>query len=512
METYIKLLSDELPQGALGIFAETAVGCLSLSPEENIYSFLARQVCRLVPESVVVFTSTNPVTRSGVIRAVAGFGAAVSGIDPAAFIGRSVPLPDYAVQGLASDALLELPGGVEAFSLGVLDAAAARELTRALSIEKAYVAGILWKGELLGSVGILARRGHPIGNVNEINALLRLMAVALHRHFLEHELQESQHYLTTLFTYAPDPYYLVNAKGELLRVNRAAEMLLGYSSEELEGRNVLDLDIVAPEYISYMQKAHRQHIREGSSEPYELELLHRKGRRIFVEVRSIPIVIEGKTVSLGIARNVSDRKNMETELKDTLNKLRKTLGGTIEAMARTVESRDPYTAGHQHRVSDLARAIGHGMGLSADSIDGLRLAGQVHDIGKIGVPVEMLAKPGKLSSMEFEIIKAHSTTGYEILKDIDFPWPIANIVLQHHERIDGSGYPRGLKGDEILIESQIIAVADVVEAMASHRPYRAALGIDVALNEIRKNRGRLYNPDIADTCLRLFDEEGFTLS
>jgi HD-GYP domain-containing protein (c-di-GMP phosphodiesterase class II) len=197
------------------------------------------------------------------------------------------------------------------------------------------------------------------------------------------------------------------------------------------------------------------------------------------------------------------------ELQISLEKLRKAMGWIIQAMSRTIETRDPYTSGHQRRVADLARSIAHEMGLPEDQVDGLRMAGIVHDLGKIAVPAEILSKPTKLSNIELALIKVHPQTSYDILKDIDFPWPVAEIVFQHHERMDGSGYPRGLKGDEIFLEARILMVADVVEAMASHRPYRPALGIDKALEEISQNKGILYDPEVVEVCLRLFRNKGY---
>lgn len=201
----------------------------------------------------------------------------------------------------------------------------------------------------------------------------------------------------------------------------------------------------------------------------------------------------------------------EEKLRGTLDKLRKAMGATIEAMARTVEIRDPYTAGHQKRVADLARAIGTEIGLPEERIDGIRMAGVIHDLGKIYVPAEILNRPGGLSEIEFAMIKPHPQVAYDILKDIEFPWSVARIVLQHHERMDGSGYPQGLAGDGILLEARIIAVADVVEAMASHRPYRPALGVDRALEEISSKRGVHFDPEAVDACLKLFQEKGFDL-
>jgi len=178
-------------------------------------------------------------------------------------------------------------------------------------------------------------------------------------------------------------------------------------------------------------------------------------------------------------------------------------------MAVIVESRDPYTAGHQRRVTDLACAIAIEMGLSQTQIDGIRMAASTHDIGKIYVPAEILSKSGKLAEIESSIIKTHPQVGYNVLKEIEFPYPVAQIVLQHHERMDGSGYPAGLTGDYILLEARILGVADVVEAMASHRPYRPAMGIDKALEEISRYKGMLYDPEAVDACLRLFADQRF---
>ena len=198
-----------------------------------------------------------------------------------------------------------------------------------------------------------------------------------------------------------------------------------------------------------------------------------------------------------------------TERKQAEKKLKKSMEATIQTMSKIIESRDPYTAGHQQRVCQLATHIAKELGLPKDKIEGIRIASLIHDIGKIGLPTEILSKPTKLSDMEFDLIKSHSRIGYDILKSIEFHWPIAQIILQHHEKVNGSGYPRRLKGEEILLEAKIICVADVVEAMSSHRPYRPALGIDKALEEISKNKGILYDPEVVDACIKLFKEKGF---
>ncbi|MBL7205116.1 MAG: response regulator [Desulfobacteraceae bacterium] len=213
-------------------------------------------------------------------------------------------------------------------------------------------------------------------------------------------------------------------------------------------------------------------------------------------------------------KNRDHRENLEklvaerTErLQDTLESLRKAMGSTIRVISSTVEMRDPYTAGHQQRVTTIACAIATEMGLPEDRIDGLRMAGVIHDLGKIAVPAEILSKPGEITEAEFSIIKSHPQVGNDILKDIEFPWPIAEIVYQHHERMDGSGYPQGLSGEDILLEARILCVADVVEAMASHRPYRPALGIEKALDEISENKGVFYDPEVVGALFRLKTSE-----
>jgi putative nucleotidyltransferase with HDIG domain len=206
------------------------------------------------------------------------------------------------------------------------------------------------------------------------------------------------------------------------------------------------------------------------------------------------------------------RREAEEKLEQTLEILKRAVGTTIQILVYALESRDPYTAGHQSRSANLASAIATEMGLDQDKIEGIHMAGIVHDIGKITIPSEILIKPTKLTNIEFSLIKQHSLNGYEMLKNVESPWSLAEIVYQHHERMNGSGYPRNLKGDEILLESRIMVVADVVEAMASHRPYRPALGIEAALEEIEKNKGILYDDAVVDACLILFREKGYQLA
>jgi putative nucleotidyltransferase with HDIG domain len=218
-----------------------------------------------------------------------------------------------------------------------------------------------------------------------------------------------------------------------------------------------------------------------------------------------------KVKTVEMEEEIEERKKAEERLRESLEQLRRAVNTTVQVMVSAVETRDPYTAGHQVRSANLARAIATEMGLHPEKIEGIRMAGSIHDIGKLSIPAEILSKPTKLSEIEWLLIKEHANRGYEILKNVESPWPLAEIVYQHHERMDGSGYPRNLKGEEIIIEARILTVADVVEAMASHRPYRAGLGIDAALNEIEKNRGIFYDNAVADACLRLFREKSFKL-
>ncbi len=198
------------------------------------------------------------------------------------------------------------------------------------------------------------------------------------------------------------------------------------------------------------------------------------------------------------------QNDLEHKVEERTCKLNKALDGVIQSMGRIIEFRDPYTAGHQVRVAKLATKIAKEMGVQKEQLDCINVAGQIHDVGKISVPAEILSKPGQLTEAEFAIIKAHPKVGYDIIADIEFPWPIANVILQHHEKMDGTGYPQGLKGENILLEARILCVADVLEAMSSHRPYRPGLGLEKALNEISKNKGRLYDSNVVDVLLQIY--------
>jgi HD-GYP domain-containing protein (c-di-GMP phosphodiesterase class II) len=243
----------------------------------------------------------------------------------------------------------------------------------------------------------------------------------------------------------------------------------------------------------------------------EMNFTRQDGTEGICETTVIPLRNNHGIVTsvFGVCRDITDRKRAEAHLQQSYEQLQETLIATVNTLASTIEMRDPYTAGHQRRVTMLACAIAEEMGLTNEQFDGLRMASLIHDLGKINVPTEILSKPGKINDIEFSIIRYHPQICHDILKKIELPWPVATIILHHHERLDGSGYPQGLREDEIIYEAKILGVADVVEAMASHRPYRPALGIEIALEEITKNRGILYDPVVVDTCVKLFTKRKF---
>jgi len=327
----------------------------------------------------------------------------------------------------------------------------------------------------------------------------------------EEALRRSEEKYRTILESIGDGYYEADIAGRFTFFNNAFCRIWGYPEEELLGMS--SRQFTNQETGKKMYQAHKKVYETG--EPGRLldfEIIQKDGTRKVIQA-SVALLKDagGKAIGFrGIVRDITELKQMDKARQESLIQLRKSLEATIHAMAVTVETRDPYTAGHQRRVADLAHAIARELNLDQSRLDGLRMASTIHDLGKISIPSEILTKPTKLTNIEYEIVRTHSQAGYDILKDIEFPWPIARIVLEHHERIDGSGYPYHLKGDDILLESKILTVADVVEAMASHRPYRPSLGIGPALDEIAKNRGILYEADIVDICLKLFEGKQFS--
>jgi PAS domain S-box-containing protein/putative nucleotidyltransferase with HDIG domain len=321
------------------------------------------------------------------------------------------------------------------------------------------------------------------------------------------KIRQSQELLRKTIDTTDSCIFVKDYDGHYLMANKFMAELHHTTPGKMIGKTDMDFtqkEITTPEEAEQFLKDDREVIDQKklkviSEEPFTMP----DGSIRWFYTHKVPISLENDPrCILGVAIDI-------TEQKQSRQKLQKSMNATIETISKISETRDPYTAGHQYRVYQLSVAIARELRLSRERIEAVRIASLIHDIGKMAVPSEILTKPGKLSEIEFGLIKEHPQTGYKILKEITFPYPIARIVLQHHERINGSGYPNQLKADEISLEARIIGVADVVEAMNSHRPYRAALGIDTALEEISKNRGTLYDPEVVDVCVKLFKEKGF---
>lgn len=329
----------------------------------------------------------------------------------------------------------------------------------------------------------------------------------------ERALKESEERFRSLVESTSDWIWEVNEQIVYTYASPQVFDLLGYTPGEIIGKTRFDL--MSPDEVARVKEGFGAILAERK--PFRLwenAALHKDGRVVFLETSGVPMfdaqgVFKGYR---GIDRDITERKEAERERYASAKRLEHNLLQIIETIASTVEMRDPYTAGHQRRVAQLAVAIAKELQLPEEQVEGIHLASVVHDVGKIRVPAEILSKPGQLSGLEFTIIKEHAQSGHEILKSIDFPWPIAQIVLQHHERLDGSGYPQALKSSQILIEAKILTVADVVEAMSSHRPYRPGLGLEAALEEITLNKGTLFDPAVVEACIRLFRERGFSFS
>jgi PAS domain S-box-containing protein/putative nucleotidyltransferase with HDIG domain len=362
--------------------------------------------------------------------------------------------------------------------------------------------GIIKYGEVSGSA---------IMHENKIIGIISVARDITDRKRTEEALGKSEKKYCELYDFLPIPVYEMDFEANITAANRAIYETFRGTEEDFK-RGFKGWQLLSPEDVDKSAKNIQRLLKGEQIGGTEYNLMRLDGSVFPAIVISSLIYSDGKPVGLrGAIVDITQRKQVEKQLQDTLESLRKAVGTTIQVMVSAVETRDPYTAGHQVRTANLARTIATEMGLSQEKIEGIRMAGYIHDIGKLSIPAEILSKPTKLSGIEFSLIKEHARQGYEILKNVDSPWPLAEIVYQHHERMDGSGYPRRLKGNDILIEARILTVADVVEAMASHRPYRPALGIDVALEEIEKNRGTFYDKAVVDACLRLFREKGVQL-
>jgi PAS domain S-box-containing protein/putative nucleotidyltransferase with HDIG domain len=343
--------------------------------------------------------------------------------------------------------------------------------------------------------------------LSKTNVLLRQEITE--RKQAEKKLRESEERYRAFYEYNPSMYFTVDTEGIVLSVNQFGAEQLGYKVKELVGQPVVNV------FYEDDKEAVKRQLTACIQHPskvfqWECRKIRKDGNILWVKETARTVRrADGNLVVFIVCENITKRKQTEGELKESFEKLKRSLESTVSALASALEMRDPYTAGHQQRVTDLACAIAEEMGFAEEQIDGIRMAGLIHDIGKINVPAEILNKPGQLTEIEYSLFKNHPQIGHDVLKKVEFPWPVAQIVLQHHERMDGSGYPQGISGEEIMLEARILAVADIVEAMASHRPYRPARGAGDALEEILHHKGTLYDPEVVDACLRVFYEKGF---
>jgi PAS domain S-box-containing protein/putative nucleotidyltransferase with HDIG domain len=328
----------------------------------------------------------------------------------------------------------------------------------------------------------------------------------------EEELRRTTARLQLQFDRMPIGCVLWDPDFRVVSWNPAAERIFGFTETEALGRR--PHEFIVPCEVRPHTEGIQARLLQGDEGAHSVnENVTRDGRTILCQWTNTPLKEPDGTVLgvLSMVEDITDRRKAEAALQESVSTLRRTLSTTITTMAKIVETKDPYTAGHQLRVAELAELIAREMGLPPERVQGLHMAAMIHDIGKIYIPAEILSKPGQLTRIEIDMIRTHPNFGAEVLKAIPFPWPIADMILQHHERLDGSGYPKGLKGEEILLEARILCVADVVEAMATHRPYRAARGLVQALQEIQDFRGRYYDPGVVDACLTVIRQGLFAV-
>jgi PAS domain S-box-containing protein/putative nucleotidyltransferase with HDIG domain len=375
---------------------------------------------------------------------------------------------------------------------------------------------IIFKGDSLGVLVVDNIKSKRLLSQSDMSLLMGIapqIAISINNAVSYRKIAESEKRFRSLSESTPDIIYMIDTRGIFTYVNPAWERILGHTNEEVLGRYFIDF--VRKEELPIYTRLFRMTRSEGITVRDIIgTIIHKDGSDRFFSISGAPnLDSDGKAIGVvGTFKDLTDLMLSEAKLKQSYAKLQNAMDSTIQAISMIVESRDPYTSGHQERVAKLAREIAQEMGLSDEQCKAIHMAAVLHDIGKIQVPAEILSKPKILNNIEMDLIRQHPDVGFNILQSIQFPYPIARIVLQHHERMDGTGYPAGLIGENILLEARILAVADVVEAIASHRPYRPALGIEKALKEIDLNRGILYDDAVVEACLRLFSESPFVLS
>lgn len=377
-----------------------------------------------------------------------------------------------------------------------------------------YCVPILFGDRLLGVMNLYLPPGHRrhLRDEEFLSAVANTLAGIIARREAEEARLQSEREFWLLLKNVPALVFKGYADGSVELFDDKVEEMTGYPRAVFESRKLKWTDLILKQDLAGARREFIAALKGGGSYVREYRINCGDGRVLWVQERSHIVRSQKRGIDYvsGVLFDINKRRQREEALSKSFAQLQKALRGTVKALASALELRDPYTSGHQARVTQLACAISKELGFSEEQIEGMRMIGFLHDIGKIAIPAEILNKPGKINEHEFFLIKMHVEAGFNILKEIDFPCQVAEAVAQHHERLNGSGYPQGLAGSEIILQARILAVADVVEAMASHRPYRPGLGIEEALKEVTQNKGILYDPEVVDACVRLFTEKGFT--
>ncbi len=412
--------------------------------------------------------------------------------------------------GAAADAsgrLIAYPGGLFELLGGTISKSLCTLVRRTLGIGSVHHVAFSLDGRPIGGVTVLLRRGVTLGHVPSIEGIARHASVEILRLTAQEEIRRIAGRLALATESARIGVWDLDLVHDRLEWDSRMLELYGIAPLEFTGSYAAWQRAIHPDDVEAAEGTMQEAVRGGQGYHTHFRVVWPSGEVRHLEAHAV-VVRDADGVPkrmIGVNWDVTDRSLAEEQLRARLE-------GTVRAVSALTDLRDPYTAGHQHNVTRLACAAAEAMRLPADRREGLRVAALLHDIGKISVPAEILAKPSELTPVEFGLIKAHPRAAYDVLRSIDFPWPVADIVLQHHELLDGSGYPQGLRGDGILLEARILAVADVVEAMCSHRPYRPALGLPAALDELRANRGVLYDSQVVDTCIGIFTRGEFAFA
>jgi len=389
------------------------------------------------------------------------------------------------------------------------------EFVRKMGAESFICVPIVYERESLGVLlvdNVQSKRRLSQSDISLLLGIAPQIAISIKNAMSYQMIREREERFRSLSENSPDIIYTLGNDGAFTYVNPAWERIMGYPVGRVTGKYFVDF-AKKEDIENYMRlfkcvRDERRIIRDEIG-----TLVHRDGTERYFSLSGAPnLGAEGNVIGVvGTFKDMTDLKRSQEELRKSFQKLQSTLDVTIQAISMIVEARDPYTSGHQERVAKLSCAIAAEMGLSEETVTGIRMAALLHDVGKINIPAEILSKPTRLNDIEYGMIRTHPQVGGNILKTIDFAFPVDKVVLQHHERMNGSGYPAGVTGDDILLEARILAVADVVESMASHRPYRPAPGIEAALDEISRNRGIGFDSEVVDTCVKIFREKGFKL-